>query len=448
MGVDGPDARILDALRAHDDLLDPGRRLCVGFSGGLDSTVLLHGLVRGLGLGVVALHANHGLHGDAGRWQQHCLKVCERLGTPLRSARLSVERGGRGLEAAAREARYAWFAEQLQPGDLLLLAHHQDDQVETLLLRLLRGAGPDGLGAMAARRPFTAATLLRPFLGIPRTALASYAQRHGLSWVDDPSNDDDHFDRNYLRHRVLPSLEARWPSYRDSLARAARLTRELVELPDSLVPALCHSVAGDPGFSIADLPLPVPAAALALRAWLRDRGLALPGHDLLHEFLRQLREGGGAELGGDGWALTRYRDAVFARVLVPQPSVDMALRVGEELDIPGVGRVTLEEPAGGARPPHGGALRLRLRRGGEALETVTGRHRALKSVFQEYAVPPWWRARVPLLFVEDDAGSELVAVGSFAASPRLQRQGLRLRWTPAPIVSGAAPEGIGEAHPD
>jgi len=431
---------VAGALERHAEVLRSAARVVVAYSGGLDSTVLLEAAHALLGTRVEALHANHGLHGDAGRWEKHCVTFCARHQIPLTCHRLSVQAGHHGLEAAARDARYAWFGRCLDAGDLLLLAHHQDDQAETLLLRLLRGAGPEGLGAMAEHRTLGGGALLRPFLDLPRSTLASYARLRCLEWIEDPSNEDEHFDRNYLRRCVMPALSERWPAYRRTFARAAELLREEGALRAQLAPKLIRSVTGDPGFALADLPAEPAQAAVAVRAWLRARGLAMPGRARLAEFLRQLEEGRGACLAMPCWCLTRFGDQVFAHP-PPQASQSLGgpLAPGESRLIPGVGEIRLARVDGVRGPsddawPAGIPLALATRRGGERIATPSGQHRRLKTVLQEARVPPWWRSRVPLLIPGDGGGDSVLACGPFASAPALQSRGLVLYWEPAALV--------------
>ena len=429
---DGPDAcPVLAALEAHGATLASAPRILVAFSGGLDSTVLLHAVHRRFPGAVEALHANHGLHGDAQAWERHCRAFCAERRITLRSTRLKLTRDGSGPEAAARTARMAWFAEQLQRDEPLLLAQHRDDQAETLLLRLLRGAGPDGLAAMAQERPLGGGRLLRPLLALPRSTLAAFAQRHGLRWIEDPSNSDDRYDRNYLRHRVMPLLRERWAGCDATLARAAELLRESAEARGP-APARCVSVIGDPGFSLAAVRGDTATAAQRVRAWLRDAGLAMPGRARLVEFLRQCREGQGASLATRDWTLTRFRDAVFAHPgFTDTPALERGVAVGDHLVLPGIGTIEIRGDDPAACGEAGVALVLALRGGGERLAASHGIHRPLKSVLQEAAVPPWWRGRMPLLFDESRGGRELLAAGSLVRSPRCRELGLHLRWHPA-----------------
>ena len=216
------------------------------------------------------MHVNHQLQDQADQWQAHCRALCAGLGVPLVEQRVSLDAAGDGPEAAARRARYAVFEQLLGDEDVLFMAHHLDDQVETLMLRLMRGAGLTGLAGMPAERALGAGRLVRPLLGRPRRDLAAYAREQGLSWVEDPSNRDTTPDRNFLRHEVLPLLAARWPGYRETVGRAAahladagKLLGYHYPLPDTR-----YSCCGDPGLALEALVDCEPAQAqLTFRGW-------------------------------------------------------------------------------------------------------------------------------------------------------------------------------------
>jgi tRNA(Ile)-lysidine synthase len=426
-------------------------RWWIALSGGLDSSVLLHALhsarARDSSLPpLAALHINHQLHPAADDWQRNCEALCQSLAVPLHSERVTVRVGGQGLEAAAREARHRVFAARLAGAEVLLSAHHQDDQVETLLLRLMRGAGLAGLGAMAVSRPLGAGLLYRPLLDVPRAALQHYAQSHGLSPVEDPSNLDTRLDRNYLRHRVLPLLEARWPGYRQTVSRAALQLQEAAEqLREQLPPVPPRrSAMGDAGLALEPLrALPAAQAAAVLRDWLLSRaGATAPDRAALLEFLRQLRESGETgrpRLDCGQLSLQRYRDGVY---LLPEPRdwqapVGLTLAAGAVRRVPGVGQLALVPTRGrGLALAPGETLSLRWRSGGERCRAPGCEgSRSLKKLLQARGVPPWWRERIPLFYL----GEELLAVGDLwlCESPRVQQsgQGWQVRWqrnSPAP----------------
>ncbi|WP_439102186.1 tRNA lysidine(34) synthetase TilS [Congregibacter sp.] len=414
---------VLLALEGHRSLLSSAGKVFVAYSGGLDSTVLLHAAQQTCPDRLVALHANHGLHGDAARWQTHCEDYCKQLGVACQSTELFLEESGSGVEASARDARYRWFEECIGSSDVLLMAHHQDDQAETLLLRLLRGAGPDGLAGMPQQRHLGAGSLLRPLLSLPRSSLKSYAQECGLAWVEDPSNGDTRFDRNYLRQEVMPLLARRWPGYRSTLSRTAAQLRERNEHLPAPRLSTVRGCLGDPGFLVAEVPEEPALAALALRDWLRERSLRLPPAARLTEFLRQLREGSGARLQCPLWTIERYRDAVYLLPSHPEsPPEACSISVGQSLWWPGLGELTLN--CEGATDVPG--LMLRARQGGERLELANGQHAELKTVFQELGVPSWWRPRLPFLIQKSDSHEVLLAVADLRSSPRAASLGLKL----------------------
>ena len=449
---------VFSALRAAVTADLAGARLVVAYSGGPDSTALLHAASTLWPGQVTALHVNHALLPEATLWARHCERCCRAWRVPLRTLGVCVENRGQGLEAAAREARYACFEGQLGRGDVLLLGQHRDDQAETVLLRLLRGAGPEGLAGMPRERALGRARLIRPFLSLPRATLQNYNSDHNLPLVRDPGNADVRHDRAFLRHEILPRLAARWPACAERLASAADLLREQGEL--LAVPPLARtcSATGDPGFTLASLPQQAPAAACALRCWLRELGLPMPARAQLAEFLRQLRDGGGASLHTRAWRLARYRHAVYVYAPMlenresehrasehrePQgrapaarpcanrqrakPAPALPVVVGLPLTLPGSGEVLVQGVAAGLE------LRLRRRRPGDALRGADGHRRTLKNLFQQHAVPPWWRARLPLLVAVSGGAEELLCVGGIARSASARARGLSLRWSPPSV---------------
>lgn len=395
----------------------------VALSGGLDSTVLLHLVHRWRAdhpnaPALSAIHINHGLQAAADDWQRHCEAQCRELQLPCVTRVVAVQAGG-SMEAAARDARYRALEEELPPGAVLFMAHHLDDQVETFFLRLLRGAGVDGLAGMPRQRALGSGQLVRPLLDYPRTELERYATRLGLAFVTDPSNHNTAMDRNFLRADVLPMLASRWPAYRKSVARAmAHIATAAETLAAHVgVPETMHSVMGDPGLPVSRLlEPPQDIAAARLRAWLGAQGCRLPDHAALAEFLRQLRVAavdGGPRLDCGDYALRRFRDGVYLEPedVAPAPG-ELRLLPGEMCAVAGVGVVGAQQGASGmlALLP-GEQLTVRWRKGGERcrLPGRAGSH-SLKTLLQEWGVPPWWRDRLPLLYL----GDELLAVGDLA----------------------------------
>ncbi|HEY2344406.1 MAG TPA: tRNA lysidine(34) synthetase TilS [Xanthomonadaceae bacterium] len=416
----------------------PAGRIVVGFSGGLDSTVLLHALaslplVRERGLR--AIHVHHGLHADADAWAAHCETVCAGLDVPFDVVRVQVDRAdGRGPEGAARAARLAAFQETLEEGVLLALAHHQDDQAETILLRLLRGAGGDGLAAMRRRSRLGTLRLWRPLLDQPRASLRDYATTHALHWIEDPSNADAGYDRNFLRHRVLPVLAERWPQATRRLARSAALLAEQAQvlgaITDDQLDAL--QVAPDQLSAPALLAHPRAQRARILRAWLLRLHGDAPTANILGAIERDLltaRPDSEALVAWAGIALHRWRDQLHARVPTEPlpPGWSAAWDGSEPLQLPDRSRLEL---VGAAR--FEAVLAVKSRRGGERIR-LPGRdhHHALKHVLQDRDVPPWTRTRMPLLF-DGDGDGELLAAGDAILSARmdawLRERGARMCW--------------------
>ena len=417
-------------------------RWLLAFSGGLDSTVLLH-LVQDYRRAhpdappLTAVHVNHNLQPGAAAWERHCERVCAALAVPLLLREVTVVADGRGIEAAAREARYEALAAVLEEGDVLFFAQHQDDQVETLLLRWLRGAGLRGLQGMPSLRPLGAGQLSRPLLAWPRAALEDYARQHRLQWIDDPSNADTGFDRNYLRHEVLPLLAQRWPGYRGSLVRSARQLGSAAAALEQLLPAppACATPLGDPGIPVASLRREAAGSSwLVLQQWLLDLGLPVPPRASAMEFLRQLQAGGGSpELAWSGQRLRRFGDGVYLLPIGAAVISAQANRLAPELplDLSGFGTLELipaDREAGIALGP-GEFLVVRNRCGGERCQPLGRAHsQRLKKLLQEARVPPWWRDRLPLLYLND----ELVAVADLwlCASPRIVNEGGAGAWRP------------------
>lgn len=288
---DGLRAAVADCLRRHLTG-DRDGRLAVGFSGGRDSRALLsvlHDLQPDLGFHLSACHVNHGLSPRADEWQDFCKRCCDAIDVPLTIMKVSVSRASpEGLEAAARDARYAAFAEI--DADWLVLGQHRDDQAETLLFNLLRGAGLRGVAGMPESRPIRPGLqLLRPLLGTSRADIENYLHARALDWIDDESNDDTRFTRNFLRHHVMPLLETRFPAAASTLSAASQRFDEAQGLLDDLA---MLDIGGDS----ADFPLPLacienlpaPRARNALRFLLARHGVRIPSEARLAEILRQL----------------------------------------------------------------------------------------------------------------------------------------------------------------
>lgn len=402
------------SLTAHLDraLVDADAvSLVIAFSGGPDSTALLHALAtRTPRPALRALHIDHGLHAESGAWAVHCRRFCESLDIPFEVIRVSVDlTRGEGIEAAARRARREAFATSVRPGEQLVLAHHRDDQVETVLLKLLRGAGPEGLAGMRERRPLGAGTLWRPLLDLPRTALLDHVAEHRLGTIHDPSNDDPRIARAYLRATIVPALTAQWPQAAVSVTHSARLCRDAADtLRDAWMDALVGLRDGrDTLDAAAWLDLPAAWRAPLLEHWLHAAGLTAPTTAQREALERQTREAAAERLPLVGWVDTEvrvWRGRLWA--MRRRETFDSAWStpwLGEPLALPGGGSLALTQP--GARLDE--AVTVRYRRGGEVIKPCGDAHtRDLRDLFQQAAVPPWDRPRIPLI----EAGGRLLAV--------------------------------------
>lgn len=405
---------------------------CVALSGGPDSSALLHALAQRLPRpSLRALHVDHGLHPDSGRWAEQVRAFCAALDVPIEVLRVQVDvASGLGIEAAAREARYAALARALRPGEQLLTGHHRDDQVETVLLKLLRGAGPEGLGGMRERRPLGAGELWRPLLGVPRSLLQDYVHAHALACIDDPANADARLSRNVLRHDVLPRLTRHWPQASDSIEQSAALCRDAADALRTQWLAAFATVHDATTGSLDAAQWRALAPALReplLDHWLHGRGLPAPTRAQRRQIERQLdaRAGRVPCIRWPGAELHAWKGRLWA--LRPAAPIDpdwQATWSGGVLPLPGGG--TLASSATFATP-----LTVRLRRGGEQIKPAGDRHtRELRDLFQQAVVPPWQRITCPLIC----EGEVLVAVADRWLSARgvelLRAAGGSVQWQP------------------
>ncbi|HDS0930506.1 tRNA lysidine(34) synthetase TilS [Pseudomonas putida] len=403
----------------------------IAFSGGLDSTVLLYQLAdfacQHTSPPLRAIHVHHGLQSAADAWPAHCQAICDNLGIELQVIHVQVSPGA-SLEQAARDARYAAFRQVLGPGDILFTGQHRDDQAETLLFRLLRGAGLRGLAAMPVQRALGRGSLVRPLLGCSRQQLQDYGKAQGLVWIDDPSNADTQFARNYLRGEVMPHLQQRWPQASQNFARAAEHLGEALGLLDELARedlALARKGAPIvwPGLDSLDLAALLTLSPArqrnALQYWLSQR-TRLPDtrhwagwadlRDAAADARPVWRLADGRLVRSHGriwWLSGDWLQQPAGSLAWPEPDVPLRL--------PGNGSVRL---VGAAVP---GGLRVAYRQGGEMLEVPGRGRRDLKRLLNEQQVPHFLRSRLPLLY----RGECLLAVANL---PGLVQADCQLHW--------------------
>lgn len=419
-------------------------RWVVAFSGGLDSRVLLdlchrHLSVQDQAPALVALHVDHGVHPDSAGWASRCGDICASLGIDFHLRRAEP---GAAAEDRLRRARYAVFESFCVETDLLLLAHHQDDQAETVLLRLLRGAGPAGLAGMPASRPCGRAILCRPLLDWPRVRLEAHAASAGLGWIEDPSNASSAYGRNFLRKDVLPLLEARWPGAAERISRAAAHCADAAAIcsaraEQDLAQCLDTDRFGQSRVRLAPWrALPVPRRRMVLREWLKSETEHAAEARSLETLVAEVIEAAPdrqPRLVIGTRVVRRFDDALYLlprRAERPAPPAGFVMDLGHVGHIEGAGRVSLlpEPGAGGVRA--GTAYTIAFRDAGMLCRLHGRPERPLKQVLAEAAVPPWLRDRIPLLLVD---GQLAAVAGVGICEGFLAAEGepaVRLVWSP------------------
>jgi len=393
------------------------QRYWVAYSGGVDSHALLHALCElrtRLSAPVAALHVHHGLQAAADHWVSHCQQVCDQLQVDLTVQRVNAHAAsGESPEAAARQARYRAMREVMQPQDMLLSAHHQNDQAETVLLQLVRGAGVNGLAGMPVCTALGQGYLARPLLGFTRAMLEAYAQQQQLQWIEDPTNSDTVFERNFIRQRVMPLLNSRWPMHAATLSRAASHLAEAAELLNALAAedwATLRSAIPNT-LTVATLQaLPPARQRNVLRYWLKEI-CQLPLPDTLHlarlrDELLCARADANPEVIWPGAEVRRYQEYLYAMPPLPALPRDWSTHwdLAQPLSLPDGARQLEADTVRGAGLRADALLagvEVRFRHGGESLQ-LPGRthHHALKKLLQEWGVPPWLRERIPLIYVQ------------------------------------------------
>ena len=409
------------------------RSIWVGYSGGVDSHALLYALSRNRsqlsGIDIRAVHIDHQLSPLSSQWSEHCRQVCEQLQIPYRSIVVDAKAAsGQSPEAKAREVRYEAFHSLIKPRHCLLTAHHQDDQAETLFLQLMRGSGPRGLAAMPRVSRFAQGFLARPLLDVSREQILQYARQQGLQWIDDISNDNPVFDRNFLRLQVIPLIKTRWPSMAKTVSRAAQLCADTIGILDEIAEEDLQRVINGNAerLSISRLhSLSKERQHNVVRAWLDRLNLPCPSHKTLQHIWQQVIEAvphAMPQLQWPGGEVRRYRDHLFA--MPPMKDFNHNRYIEWDLKqpvvIPGAATVRAEPTVDkglSARLLQHGAVSIRFRQGGERckLPKRAGEH-SVKNLFQELGIVPWMRERIPLIYCDE----QLAAVGDLLICEQFQ----------------------------
>lgn len=417
-----------------------GNQLWIAFSGGVDSHVLLHLLATAnQGRPPKAIHIDHGLQTDSEQWTKHCETVARELSVSFTSIKVKVvDTDDKGIEAAARTARYTAIQDAIENGDLVLTAQHQEDQAETLLLQLFRGAGPKGLSAMAEVSTFGGGKLVRPLLHTTKTDILAYAKQHDLKWIEDPSNTDVRWDRNFLRHQVWPKLTQRWPAAAKTLSRSAEHCADASDLLEVLAEQDLKKLDRDkqslnlPVSSL--LALPKNRCRNLLRHWCEWQGLPFPSTAQLQHIIDDIclaSEDATPLVQWQGVEVRRYQELLyFMGTLTEWDSHlqvelldDKPISFGENEQI----SWRQELGKGLSVVQFNGDWNLRFRRGGEKIQLMgRSHHSQLKHLMQDWQVPPWLRDRVPLIF----DGDQLIAVAGYGVAEGYAASADELGMTP------------------
>ncbi|KTD18940.1 tRNA lysidine(34) synthetase TilS [Legionella jordanis] len=394
-------------------------RIYVGYSGGLDSTVLLHALSQDPNFlpKITAVHINHGLSPNAQGWEKHCQAFCKKLNLPLIIRAINLHKQG-NVEEIARKARYEVFRDLVQENDCLLLAHHLNDQAETLLLHLFRGAGIDGLAAMPFCKSFAKGKLIRPLLFHSRATLNNYAGEMQLDWVEDESNENSDFSRNFIRHQIIPELRSRWPKVINNLTRTSEHCQQAQSNLDDLAKMDCPSLNDISTVLELNQLKKLNRARLTnvLRLWLKKNEVRLPSTATFTRLITELIEAASDANPQVSWpdiSVRRYQNALYLikKANPPLPLITPWPTFPEPLNLPGLGELKVKAAKKGLAIPAGSKIEIRFRQGGETL-TWRKQTKELKKLFQQWQVPTWLRNRIPLLYINE----QLACVVGYAIS--------------------------------
>ncbi|MDR0806158.1 MAG: tRNA lysidine(34) synthetase TilS [Enterobacteriaceae bacterium] len=404
------------------------RRILVGFSGGIDSSVLLHVLVslraqQYPDLQLRAVYIHHGLSRHAQAWAEHCQAQCSKWQVELQVVHVHVDPSESGIEAAARQARYQAISDLMNDDEILVTAQHQDDQCETFLLALKRGSGPAGLSAMPERMPFGVHQQVRPMLDISRPQIEVYAKEHRLTWVDDESNIDDRYERNFFRLRVLPVIQQRWQHFPRMVARSASLCAEQENLLDELLnPLLATLIFDDGAIDINGLQAFSAAKRRAiLRRWFSQQHVTMPSQEQLEKLWHEValsKPDAEPELQLDNYQVRRYRQRLYLLPsMQPLDTVSLEWNGRSVLLLPDkLGQLKLADSGIAVRAPKNNEkVSVRFSASGSLNLRIVGRShsRTLKKLWQELQVPTWQRQRTPLLFYGETL---IAAIGVFVTA--------------------------------
>ncbi|MCF6202957.1 MAG: tRNA lysidine(34) synthetase TilS [Methylococcaceae bacterium] len=418
-------------------LLSKADKVFIAYSGGVDSHVLLHLVcsVEQLKSKTTAVYINHGLQKEAEQWALHCEAVSLDLGIKFQCINVNVQKAtGQSLEEIAREARYAAFKALLESHGILLLAQHREDQMETVLLQLFRGAGVKGLSGMPLSAVFGRGKMLRPFLDISKNEIICYAEKNKLQWIEDPSNKSDTFDRNFLRNQIIPQLKDRWPALDKTIARSARHCAKSEHISQSLAEQLLNRVFNerDQTLDISQLmDLDINQQQLVIRQWFQVMKLRMPSEKKLERILSevvQAKASANPEIHEQGHYIKRYRNRLYClnQVIIGQVIENKVwLDEARRIDLNNGFSLTREDSLEGIPKTlwHKSEISIKFREGSEKIK-LPGRngHHSLKNLFQEKAIPPWERSQIPLVYLNNQlaAISDLWISADFYSADKVE----------------------------
>ena len=388
----------------------------LAYSGGVDSQVLLH-LLSETHLDVRAVYIDHGLQVESKQWAEHCAQSCQRLNIPFQTISVNAKAAsGESPEASARHARYKALATLIEDNHCLLTAQHQDDQTETFLLQLLRGAGAAGLAAMPFCDEFSHGLHMRPLLEFTQDEILAYAKQQELSWVEDPSNQDDRYDRNYLRNQIMPMLKQRWPAIDKTISGVAKQQAENKHLLEYYAAAELKRINADADSLPVDALLDFDAPHLRniLRYWIKQQNIPVPSRKILQQIMQQMftdKEDAKSKVSWSGFEMYRHKGELIIVPVVEHDDKQTFDWDGKsDLVIESLSKKLVMQKTVGkglAENIIGQKLRVCFRQGGESIKPAGRKEtHSLKKLFQEAAVPSWQRSRIPFIYLDD----ELIAV--------------------------------------
>ena len=408
----------LDIIERQIKPLLPNK-FCIAFSGGVDSTVLLHAIKNIIDekSQIRAIHINHNIVGNSKVWAKTCKSICKNIGIDIEIISLEVTHNGYGIEAAARDERYKKLKEILYENEYLLTAHHEEDQMETVFLRMARGTGLDGLQGINEKYSFGEGIIFRPMLEVSKTSVMDYAKEHQLKWVEDSSNQDTHFDRNFLRKKIIPQFRERWPSIASSVSRLSQLSAQNIKILNQIAEEDIGPIANMNELPLAKLlDKSFERANNMLRYIILANGMSIPSMKTLQNGLKEILdpETDKSVIAWKDYCIRKYKNHLyFLRSSDLEPNkinvripweIGKAVNLGENI---GTIEATFIHGDGLSIEKCENKLTISYRQGGESIKPIGHRiNKSLKNLFQENQILPWMRDKIPLIYYQD----ELVSV--------------------------------------